>query len=223
MKKTFLIFICLVGFLYCCTTNPSLTTEDAVQEEEALIEDEIALEDTLRLKEGKIPENWVQVPLLEDGYYIGFPKEPTKKDRKSSHRIDIKLKRSKYRLSCNLTDLSKEPSFQANKKYRTAYYKAIINDLAEGIEGAVSEQETFYSQVIYEGMRSTIVADDVRIYLQSIIIDSILYTISLTLFDNEKPAYLQLRDKFFYSFGNAFYRNNYEQDSSTTEMTKDTL
>lgn len=222
MKKAFLIFICLVGFLYCCTTNPSLSEEDPTLEEEELVEGEISVEDTLRLAEGKIPENWIQISLLENGYYIGFPKEPKKKERKSSRRIDYKLKRSKYRLSCNLTDLSKEPSFQENKKYRTAYYGAIVDDLAEGIEGAVQERETFYSQAIYEGIRAIIVAEDVRVYIQCIIIESVLYTISLTLFDEEKPAYLQLRDKFFYSFGNEFYRNKNEQDSSMN-INKDTF
>ncbi|BDS09955.1 hypothetical protein [Aureispira anguillae] len=212
MKKAFFILICFSGLLYCCNTNSSSKVEEKLVEEELeLAEGEIEVADTLRLMEGKIPENWIQIPLLENGYYIGFPKKPTKKERKSSQRIDYKLKRSKYRLSCNLTDLSEEPSFQQNKKYRTAYYKAIVDDLGEGIEGVVEEHEVFYSQAIYEGIRATIVADDVRIYIQCIIIESVLYTISLTLFDDEKPAYLQLRDKFFYSFGNAFYSNKSER------------
>lgn len=217
MKKATLILICLVGFLYCCNTN---TTNQEVDEDgEIIVEDEftegeIDLEDTLRLAEGKIPENWIQMPLLDNGYYIGFPKKPTRKERKSSRRVDYKLKRSKYRLSCNLTDLTEEPSFQENKEYRSEYYRAIVEDLAEGIEGVVETKDLFYSQGIYEGIRATIVAEDVRIYLQCIVIESILYTMSLTLFDDEKPVYLQLRDKFFYSFGNELYRNKIEQDSS---------
>lgn len=217
MKKAFLILICLVGFLYCCNTNTQ--NQEVDEDGEIIVEDEftegeIDLEDTLHLAEGKIPENWIQMSLLDNGYYIAFPKKPTRKERKSSRRIDYKLKRSKYRLSCNLTDLKEEPSFQENKEYRSEYYRAIVEDLAEGIEGIVETKDLFYSQGIYEGIRATIVADDVRIYLQCIVIESILYTMSLTLFDDEKPIYLQLRDKFFYSFGNALYRNKIEQDSS---------
>lgn len=217
MKKAFLILICLSGFLYCCTTNP--VDQEVDEDGELIAEDEftkgeIDLEDTLRLAEGKIPENWIKMPLLDNGYYVGFPKKPTRKERKSSRRVDYKLKRSKYRLSCNLTDLSEEPSFQENKPYREEYYKAIVEDLAEGIGGVVEVQDLFYSQGIYEGTRATIVADDVRIYIQCIVIEPILYTMSLTLFDEEKPIYLQLRDKFFYSFGNELYRSKIERDSS---------
>jgi len=217
MKKAFLILIYLTGFLYCCNTNPKdqeVDEDGEIIREDEFTEGEIDLEDTLHLVEGEIPENWIQMPLLDDGYYIGFPKKPTRKERKSSRRIDYKLKRSKYRLSCNLTDLLKEPSFQENKSYRGAYYEAIVDDLAEGIGGYVALQNLFYSQSIYEGIRATIVAKDVRIYLQCVIIESILYTMSLTLFDDEKPVYLQLRDKFFYSFGNGLYRNKMERDSS---------
>lgn len=217
MKKAFLILICLAGLLYCCNNSPEYQEVD--EDGEIIVEDEftkgeIDLEDTLRLAEGKIPENWIKIPLLDNGYYIGFPKKPTRKERKSSRRVDYKVKRSKYRLSCNLTDLSEEPSFQEHKQYRSEYYKAIVDDLAEGIDGVVELQDLFYSQDIYEGIRATIVAEDVRIYLQCIVIESILYTISMTLFDDEKPVYLQLRDKFFYSFGNELYRNKTERDSS---------
>lgn len=217
MKKAFFILICLAGFLSCCNTNPA---DQEVDEDGELIaadeftKGEIDLEDTLRLAEGTIPENWIKMSLLDNGYYVGFPKNPTRKERKSSRRVDYKLKRSKYRLSCNLTDLSEEPSYQENKQYSSEYYKAIVRDLAEGIGGVVEVEQLFYSQGIYEGIRGTIVAEDVRIYIQCVVIESLLYTMSLTLFDDEKPVYLQLRDKFFYSFGNELYRNKVERDSS---------
>lgn len=220
MKKAFLILICLVGFLYCCNTNPADPEVDEDGElitEDEFTKGEIDLEDTLRLAEGKIPENWIKMPLLDNGYYVAFPKEPTRKERKSSRRVDYKLKRSKYRLSCNLTDLSEEPSFQENKARREAYYKAIVDDLAEGIDAVVETQDLFYSQGIYQGVRATIVAEDARIYLQCVVIEPILYTMCLTLFDDEKPVYLQLRDKFFYSFGNELYRSKIERDSSETK------
>lgn len=221
MKKAFLILISLTGLLYCCNSNPEDPEVDEDGEliaEDEFTKGEIDLQDTLRLVEGTIPENWIKMPLLDNGYYVGFPKEPTRKERKSSRRVDYKLKRSKYRLSCNLTDLSEEPSFQENKSYRSDYYKAIVEDLAEGIDGVVEIQNSFYSQGIYEGVRATIVAEDVRIYLQCIVIEPILYTMSLTLFDDEKPVYLQLRDKFFYSFGNELYRSKIERDSSDKKV-----
>ncbi|CAA6818058.1 MAG: Unknown protein [uncultured Aureispira sp.] len=216
MKNAFFILIPLMSFLYCCNTGPA--NEEVDEDGEIITEDEftkgeIDLEDTLHLAEGKIPENWIKMSLLDNGYYVGFPKEPTRKERKSSRRVDYKLKRSKYRLSCNLTDLSEEPSFQKNKGDRSGYYKAIVDDLAEGIDGLVESQGSFYSQGIYEGVRATIVAEDVRIYLQCIVIEPILYTMSVTLFADEKPIYLQLRDKFFYSFGNDLYRNQVERNS----------
>lgn len=182
-------------------------------EEEPPTLEEAQLEDTLRLVEGSIPESWVKVDLM-DGYYIGFPKEPRKKESRHNHRVDYKLKRNKYRFYVSLTDLSEEPSFQANGSYREAYYQAIIDDLADELEAEVLYEEPFYSQKIYEGLRATIGAEDVRIYLQCIIIESVLYTISLTIFDEEKPIYLQLKDKLFYSFGNNRYKNAGEQTTS---------
>ena len=221
MKKSFFILICLVGFLYCCNNHSNSDLEENVDDE--LAEGEITLDDTLRLEEGIIPENWIKVS-LQDGYYIGFPKEPRKKESKSNQRIDFKLKRSKYRLYISLTDLSKEPSFQKNKKYRTTYYNAIVDDLSESIEAEIESEQTFYSQEIYEGMRATVVAEDARVYLQCIIIGSMLYTASLTLFVDENPAYLQLRDKFFYSFGNDKYkRRNELEKGDTTNRQQDTL
>jgi len=217
MKKAFFILITLASFLYCCDTDPA--NKEVDEDGELITEDEftkgeIDLEDTLHLTEGEIPENWIKMPLLENGYYVGFPKEPTRKERKSSRRVDYKLKRSKYRLSCNLTDLSEEPSFQEHKEARSDYYKAIAEDLAKGIDGVVEAQGSFYSEGIYEGIRATIVAEDVRIYLQCIVIEPILYTMSLTLFAEEKPIYLQLKDKFFYSFGNDLHRSKIERNSS---------
>lgn len=208
MKKPFFIIIYLVGFLYCCSYNnePNAVTES----EEEPVENEIVLEDTLRLFEGTIPEEWFKVS-LQDGYYIGFPKEPRKKESRSNRRVDYKLKRNKYRLYISLTDLAEEPSFQENQKYRSAYYEAIVNDLAEEIEGDVFYLEPFYSQDVYEGLRATVSAEDTKVYMQCIIIESVLYTASLVLFDEEKPVYLQLRDKFFYSFGNDLYKTKTEQ------------
>jgi hypothetical protein len=217
MKKAFFILICIAGFLYCCNNNSSIVVDGADGDD--LVEDEMILEDTLRLEEGKIPEEWVKV-FLKDGYYIGFPKQPRKKESKSNQRVEYKLKRSQYRLYSSLTDLSKELSFQENKKYRSAYYHAIIDDLSEDLEAKIEYEQTFYSQNIYEGIRATIVAEDVRIYIQCIIIESTLFTISLTLFKEESPAYLQMKDKFFYSFGNEFYKSKKELDTQDRNNVK---
>ncbi len=212
MKKPIFIIISL-GCLLSCSNNNSSSISNENTDKELIEEEEIPVVDTLRLTEGNIPESWVKVT-LKDGYYIGFPKKPRKKESKSNQRIDYKIIRSKYRLRASLTDLSKEPSFQQNKKYRTAYYHAIINDLAADIEADVEHQKKFYSQDIYEGIRAIIRAEDVCIYLQCIIIESTLYTHSLTLFAEESSAYLQMRDKFFYSFGNEFYKSRNEIEDS---------
>lgn len=203
MKNTLFIFVSLWAFLSCNNHQKEENTNDD------FAAGEMVLDDTLKLVEGKVPNDWVKVSLL-DGYYIGFPKQPKKKEINNDPRIDFKLKRSKYSLQCTLTDLSLEPSYEKNKKYRMAYYQAIIEDLTKNTAVELINKKAFYSQAIYEGILATLDGGGVRVYLQCVIIENILYTMSFTLFDNESPIYLQLKDKFFYSFGNDFYRNQHQ-------------
>lgn len=183
-----------VLLLQCC--GNSISKEE--QEMEEIEATEVILEDTLQVREGEIPQDWVKVP-LENGYYVGYPKKPRKKKKRKL--TDWKLRRNKYQIYTSLTDLSKEPSFEDNKFYRAAYYQAIAKDVAKDIEGEIHETNLFLSQGIYEGQRTTIVSEDATIYMQSIIIGTDLYTISLVLWVQEKPAYIQMREKLFHSFG----------------------
>ncbi len=203
MNRIFLLFFVIVTtLLAACEEKP--TPVSPIIEEEEPLQGEIAVEDTLRLKEGRLPEDWKLVALAE-GYYIGFPKEPKRRSSRSQKRVDYVLKRNKYRFQSSITDLSNLASFQENKAYRIAYYEAIVEDLAEDIDAAITEQDIFYSQGIYEGSRATLKTDAAQVYIQCVIIDALLFTSSLTVYDEEKAAYLQLRDRFFYSFGNQDY------------------
>lgn len=208
MKDAFLLSVLLANLLGACGTEK---LSSPVEEEP--VEGEIVLKDTLRLKEGRLPQNWELVELT-DGYYIGFPKKPKRRSSKSQKRVDYLLKRNKYRFQSSITDLSKLSSFQENRAYRVAYYEAIVEDLAEGINAAIEEQELFYSQGVYEGCKATLRTKEAQLYLQCVIIDALLFTSSLTVYDKETPAYLQLRDRFFYSFGN---RNYTDPTSITTD------
>lgn len=205
MKNAFLLLLLLaISLLGACSGEKVPTSVVAAEEEEEPVQGEITLEDTLHLKEGRLPENWELVDLPE-GYYIGFPKTPKRRSSKSQKRIDYLLKRNKYRFQSSVTDLSNLASFQENKAYRIAYYEAIVEDLAEDVDAAIVEQDLFYSQGIYEGSRAMLQTTEAQVYLQCVIIDALLFTSSLTVYDEETPAYLQLRDRFFYSFGNRDY------------------
>ncbi|MGH1336767.1 MAG: hypothetical protein ACRBFS_11630 [Aureispira sp.] len=212
MKNAFFLLLLLtISLLSACSGEPVAAPVVVIEEEP--LQGEITLEDTLRLKEGRLPENWELVDLPE-GYYIGFPKTPKRRSSKSQKRIDYLLKRNKYRFQSSVTDLSNLASFQENKAYRIAYYEAIVEDLAEDVNAAIVEQDLFYSQGVYEGSRALLKTEEAQVYLQCVIIDALLFTSSLTVYDEETPAYLQLRDRFFYSFGNRDYT---DPTSITTE------
>lgn len=210
MKTIVYWLILLASIMGAC--GEKKTPSPVVIEEEEPVEGEITLEDTLHLKEGRLPANWELVELPE-GYYIGFPKTPRKRSSKSQKRVDYLLKRNKYRIQSSVTDLSELTSFQENKAYRIAYYEAIVEDLAEDVDAAILEQDLFYSQGIYEGTRAALQTKEAHIYLQCVIIDALLFTSSLTIYEEETPAYLQLRDRFFYSFGNVDYTDPKALDS----------
>lgn len=210
MKIIVCLLLLLTSLLTAC--GEKKTPSPVVIEEEEPVQGEITLEDTLRLKEGRLPANWELVELPE-GYYIGFPKTPRKRSSKSQKRIDYVLKRNNYRFLASVTDLSELPSFQENKAYRIAYYEAIVEDLAEDIDAAILEQDLFYSQGIYEGTRAALQTKEAHLYLQCVIIDALLFTSSLTVYEEETTAYLQLRDRFFYSFGHVDFTDPTAIDS----------
>ncbi len=75
MKNILFILISFSAFLSCFNAR----TDENINDDLGV--GEMVLEDTLRLTEGKVPNEWVKVSLI-DGYYIGFPKEPKKKRKK---------------------------------------------------------------------------------------------------------------------------------------------
>lgn len=182
------------------------TPAPVVSEEETPIQGEMEVQDTLRLKEGRLPEGWHKVD-LGDGYYIGFPREPRRQHSRSQRRTEYIVKRNKYRFHTSVTELDNLPSFQEYSAYQMAYYDAVLQDLAEAIDADIQQQQQFVSQGIYEGMRATLVAEEVRLYVQCLMIEARLYTSTCLIYDEEKPAYLQLKDRFFASFGNERYND----------------
>ncbi len=187
-------FFLVLLFVYACSNSKVESNE----EDEELGETEIVLEDTLKLNQGVIPEKWNRTD-LGGGYYIGFPKRPRTRERDAM--TEWKLVRDKYELFVSVADLTAEPSFEDNKQYREAYYHAIVNDLADGIDGEPGDGTNFLSLDIYEGLETTIFADDVTLFVRCIIIGTDLFTMSMILYEEEIPVYYQLRQKFFASFG----------------------
>lgn len=204
MKQRYGILLGLCGLVVSWSCQAPASPSSS--EEEKPLVGEITLKDTLRLKEGRLPDQWHKVELGE-GYYIGFPQEPKRQHSRSQQRTEFSLKRNDYRFHVSVTGLEDLESFQHYNAYRAAYYDAVLQDLAEAIDADIQHQEQFYSQGIYEGMRATLVAEDVRLYVQTIMIETYLYTATCLIYDEEKPAYQQLRDRFFASFGNEFYNN----------------
>lgn len=199
--------ICCLGLVLLCSWRCKPAPPAPISNEEEIpIQGEMEVQDTLRLREGRLPEEWHKVDLGE-GYYIGFPREPRRQHSRSQRRTEYILKRNKYRFHTSVTELKDLPNFQAYSAYKTAYYDAVLQDLAESIDANIQQQQIFLSQGIYEGMRATLIAEEVRLYMQCLIIGSRLYTATCLIYDEEKIAYLQLKDRFFASFGNEHYND----------------
>lgn len=205
MKQVYhmLLSLCWLASNWSCQNAPPVS--EPLEEEQPLV-GEMAVQDTLRLQEGRLPEQWIKVD-LGDGYYIGFPKKPRRQHSRSQKRTEYMLKRNKYRFHMAVTELGDLPSFKAHNAYRSAYYQAVLEDLAEAIDADIQTPTPFYSQGIYEGLRATLLTEDVRLYVQCLMIETRLYTATCLIYDADKPAYWQLRDRFFYSFGNEFYND----------------
>lgn len=211
------------GWAILCIWGCQQAASGSVEREEDLpTQGEMEVQDTLRLREGRLPEDWHKVD-LGDGYYIGFPREPRRQHSNSQRRTEYILKRNKYRFHSSVTELDNLPSFQEYSAYQTAYYDAVLQDLAEAIDADIQQQQQFISQGVYEGMRALLVAEEVRLYVQCLMIEARLYTFTYLIYDEEKPAYLQLKDRFFASFGNERYNDPHptptENDSSKKETT----
>ncbi|MCP4438536.1 MAG: hypothetical protein GY810_06290 [Aureispira sp.] len=210
MKEYWKIVLLGIGLFFIgCQSTPEPLSEEKIiaEEDEKELEEEFI--DSLELKQGEIPEDWEKIDLGK-GYYIAFPQEPRKKEKKQKKQINYKLKKKKYSFVTNITSLSEEESFAENRERRNAYYKAIVHDLIEGIskEDNPAElvlQQPFYFLEIYEGLKAIVEADDVTVFVQYIIIGDTLYAISFVLWSDVTDAILQMKDKYFYSFGKELY------------------
>jgi len=54
---------------------------------------------------------------------------------------------------------------------------------------------------LYDAMRAELKAKDVHIYVESVLIGRMLYTMSFLIWEDESAAILQIKDRFFKSFG----------------------
>jgi hypothetical protein len=161
--------------------------------------------DTIQLVQGKIPRDWEKITLPE-GFYIGFPKKPNRQEQ-FGHFVKYLLRQQEYALFFSHRDLSKEASFEPNRGERTAYYRAVINDIAESlqldeIKTKIVDESPFLAFEMYEGVQATIVATDgVHIYMRAVIVGNTMFTTSCTAWQNPSKSTLLIKDLFLYSFG----------------------
>jgi hypothetical protein len=161
--------------------------------------------DTLRLIPGRIPEDWKKISLL-NGFYVGFPEKPSKQEQ-FGHFVKYQLRQKEYALFFSYRDLEKDTSFAPNREEKAAYYRAVVNDLADDLElddvkSKIVSQNPFMALEIYEGLEATIVATDgVHIFMRTVMVGSTLYTGSCIAWVNPSKETLQLKDLFLYSFG----------------------
>ncbi len=169
---------------------------------------DIAFVDTLKLKQGDIPPGWEKVKLWEDGYYISFPKKPWKKVIYNKNRIEFHYPKKSYDSYASITDLSKEPSYNDTKAQKQLFYEVVLKDLIkdmsesdEGLKPQIIKKEQFLSLDLYDAVRVELKAKDVHIYVEYVLIGRMLYTMSFLIWEDETAALLQIKDRFFKSFG----------------------
>jgi hypothetical protein len=153
-----------------------------------------------------MPTDWDKIELPE-GYYIGFPKKPNRQEQ-FGHFVKYQLRQKQYALFFSHRDLTKDSSFAPNRGELTAYYHAIITDIADGLvlddvkTEIVNESEIALIDNLFEGRQAHIKATDgVEIFTRVVIIGNILHTMSCIAWSAPSPEILQLKDRFFYSFG----------------------
>ncbi len=161
--------------------------------------------DTIQLVQGKVPKDWEKITLPE-GFYIGFPKKPSRQEL-FGHFVKYQLRQKEYALFFSHRDLSKEASFEPNREERAAYYRAVVNDIAESLQlddvkTEIVEESPFMALEVYEGVQATIVATDgVHIYMRAVIVGNIMFTSSCIAWQNPSKSTLLVKDLFLYSLG----------------------
>jgi hypothetical protein len=163
----------------------------------------LSFEDTLTLRAGEIPQGW-EKEKLGAGYYVAFPKSAKKDEKKQL--ISYKIKQRDYIIWLSVRDMSQEASFAQFKSDKTAYYYAISNNLTDALTLPDTEMETVYKKSytalqLHEGLESYLKSADSEIYTRCLIIDNNLYTFAFVSWIKPTASLLQLKDRFFASFG----------------------
>jgi hypothetical protein len=212
MKKKYPILL-LLSFLLMTVAACSKKSqnEKTTDKKQVIVVDssaDIAFVDTLKLKQGDIPPGWEKVKLWEDGYYISFPKKPWKKVIYNKNRIEFHYPKKSYDSYASITDLSKEPSYNDTKAQKQLFYEVVLKDLIkdmsesdEGLKPQIIKKEQFLSLDLYDAVRVELKAKDVHIYVEYVLIGRMLYTMSFLIWEDETAALLQIKDRFFKSFG----------------------
>jgi hypothetical protein len=212
MKKKYPILL-LLSFLLMTVAACSKKSqnEKTTDKKQVIVVDssaDIAFVDTLKLKQGDIPPGWEKVKLWEDGYYISFPKKPWKKVIYNKNRIEFHYPKKSYDSYASITDLSKEPSYNDTKAQKQLFYEVVLKDLIkdmsesdEGLKPQIIKKEQFLSLDLYDAVRVELRAKDVHIYVEYVLIGRMLYTMSFLIWEDETAALLQIKDRFFKSFG----------------------
>lgn len=214
MKKkysSYLLFVLFLALAITACNNKKETQKSVEKKSETVIDSSsnLAYVDTLKLKQGEIPPGWEKAKLWEDGYYIAFPKKPWKKINYNKNRIEFHYPKKNYDTYASITDLSKEPSYNNTKAQKQLFYEVVLNDLIkdmsdsedEELKPTILKKEEYLCLDLYEGIRAELKAEDVHIFVETVLIGRMLYTMSFLLWEKESPAMLQIKDRFFKSFG----------------------
>lgn len=186
----------------CGAKNPAANNPDYEKDIDSS-EIKLSFVDTLKLQAGEIPQDWEKEE-LGSGYYVAFPKTAKKEEKKQL--TTYKIKQRDYIIWLSVRDMSKEASFSQFKEDKTAYYYAISNDLADALTLPDTKMETVYKKSyvalqLHEGLETYLKATDSEIYTRCVVIDNNLYTFAFVAWNTPTPSLLQLKDRFFASFG----------------------
>lgn len=186
-----------------CGTSTTPTSNPDYEKDIDSSEIKLSFVDTLKLQAGEIPQDWEKEE-LGGGYYAGFPKTPKKDEKKQL--TTYKIKQKDYIIWLSVRDMSKEASFSQFKEDKTAYYYAISNDLADALTLPDTKMETVYKKSyvalqLHEGLETYLKSTDSEIYTRCLVIDSNLYTFAFVAWNTPTASLLQLKDRFFASFG----------------------
>ena len=207
LGKGTMVFLFLFLFLsIACNNKNALGIDD--QADTTVVENIYI--DSLKLIQGKIPEGWTKLEII-DGYYTAFPKPPSNKDLLFGHFLKYQLRQKEYLLYFSKRDLEKEGSFDANRENKAAYYQAIINDLVEDlvtpeIETKIEYIQPFMALEIHQGIEAIITTnEDIHIFTRIVIIDNNMFTSCFIAWVPPTKENLQIKDQFLYAFGKDLY------------------